>query len=64
MTFPEIVFKILQTPLQSLSDTIGGGIIITALQSILFWAGIHGPNIVGGVMNPVLLANAIEINIY
>ena len=60
MTFPEIVFKILQTPLQSLSDTIGGGIIITALQSILFWAGIHGPNIVGGVMNPVLLANAID----
>ena len=60
MTFPEIVFMILQTPLQSLSDTIGGGIIITALQSILFWAGIHGPNIVGGVMNPVLLANAID----
>lgn len=60
MTFPELIFKILQTPLQSLSDTIGGGIIITALQSILFWAGIHGPNIVGGVMNPVLLANAID----
>lgn len=60
MTFPELIFKVLQTPLQSLSDTIGGGIIIAALQSILFWAGIHGPNIVGGVMNPVLLANAID----
>ncbi len=60
MTFPELIFKGLQTPLQALSDTIGGGIIVAGIQSVLFWAGIHGPNIVGGVMNPVLLANAID----
>jgi len=30
------------------------------LQTILFWAGIHGPNVVGGVMNPIMTANALE----
>lgn len=60
LTFPEIIFKILQTPLQNLSDTLAGGIIIAGIQSVLFWAGIHGPNIVGGVMNPILTANALD----
>ena len=59
-TLPELIFKIIQTPLQSLSDSIIGGTIIVSLQSILFWAGIHGPNVVGGVTNPLLLANALD----
>ena len=59
-TFPELIFKILQTPLQNLSDTLIGGIVIAGLQSILFWAGIHGPNVVGGVVNPVLIANSLD----
>ena len=59
-TFPELIFKIVQTPLQGLSDTLIGGSIIAALQSILFWAGIHGPNVVGGVVNPILIANSID----
>lgn len=59
-TFPELIFKILQTPLQNLSDTLIGGVVIAGLQSILFWAGIHGPNVVGGVVNPVLIANSLD----
>ena len=59
-TFPELIFKIVQTPLQGLSDTLIGGSIIAALQSILFWAGIHGPNVVGGVVNPILIANSLD----
>lgn len=59
-TFPELIFKIIQTPLQGLSDTLIGGSIIAALQSILFWAGIHGPNVVGGVVNPILIANSLD----
>ena len=59
-TFPEFIFKVLQIPLQGLSDTIIGGSIIAALQSILFWAGIHGPNVVGGVVNPILIANSLD----
>jgi len=59
-TLPEVVFIVFQTPLQNLTDTLIGGIIIAGLQSVLFWAGIHGPNIVGGVVNPILMANALD----
>ncbi len=59
-TVPELIFKVIQTPLQGLSDSLGGGTVIVGLQSILFWAGIHGPNVVGGVANPVLLANSLD----
>ncbi len=59
-TFPELIFHLIQSPLQGLSDTLLGGIVITGLQSILFWTGIHGPNVVGSVVNPLLLANTWE----
>lgn len=59
-TVPELIFQVIQTPLQGLSDTLVGGIVIAALQSILFWAGIHGPNIVSGVLNPLLIANSLD----
>lgn len=59
-TFTEIIFTMLQTPLQNLSDTLLGGALLSILMCVLFWAGIHGPNIVGGVMNPVWTANAID----
>ena len=57
---PELLFSAIQVPLQSLSDTLAGGSIIIGLQSVLFWAGIHGPNVVGGVVNPMLIANSLD----
>lgn len=57
---PELVFNAIQIPLQSLSDTLAGGITIVGLQSLLFWAGIHGPNVVNGVMTPMLMANTLD----
>ena len=59
-TVPELIFKVIQTPLQGLSDTLAGGSIIVGLQGILFWAGIHGPNVVGGVVGPLLIANSLD----
>ena len=59
-TLPELFFRMIQVPLQGLSDTLAGGVIVTALQSVLFWAGIHGPNVVAGILNPILLANTWE----
>ena len=59
-TVPELMFTMVQTPLQGLSDTLVGGIIIAGLQSLLFWAGIHGPNVVGGVVGPLLTANSLD----
>lgn len=60
LTFTEIIFKGLQAPLQNLSDTLIGGVVLSFIMCILFWAGIHGPNIVSGVMNPILTANAMD----
>ena len=59
-TLPELIFKVIQTPLQGLSDSLAGGTIIVGLQSVLFWAGIHGPNVVGGVVSPLLIANSLD----
>lgn len=56
----EVIFSIIQVPLQGLSDSFGAGLIIVLLMGILFWAGIHGPNIVMGVMAPILTANSLD----
>lgn len=55
----ELIFRVIQTPLQNVTSTWAGGIAIVFLISILFWAGLHGPNIVMGVMAPILTANAL-----
>lgn len=60
LSVTELIFKLLQTPIQNVSDTLAGGLFITFLMSILFWAGIHGPNIVMGIMGPILTANALD----
>lgn len=59
-TVPELIFKVIQTPLQGLSDSLVGGTVIVGLQTVLFWAGIHGPNVVGGVVGPLLIANSLD----
>ncbi len=56
-TPPELIFSILQIPLMSFGGSIFGNIILSFLMTILFWAGVHGPNIVGGVMEPIWTAN-------
>lgn len=59
VSLTEVIFKMLQIPLQNLTSTWAGGIVIVLLISLLFWAGLHGPNIVMGVMAPLLTANAL-----
>lgn len=58
-TFIEWIFKVLQQPLQGASDSLGGAIVIGALIPFLWWFGIHGANVVGGVMGPILQANGL-----
>ncbi|MBR2214912.1 MAG: PTS sugar transporter subunit IIC [Selenomonadaceae bacterium] len=59
-TFPELIFTMVQTPLQGLSDTIVGGSVFSLLMTVLFWAGVHGPNVVGGILNPLMIANSLD----
>ncbi|NKC68240.1 PTS sugar transporter subunit IIC [Vagococcus fluvialis] len=58
ISFTEVIFKVLQTPLQSLTGSLPGGIIIITLMSLLFWVGVHGPNVVNGIVSALLMANA------
>lgn len=59
-SFSQIIFTTIQMPLQNLSSSWIGCIIIVTLMSLLFWAGLHGPNIINGVIAPILVANQIS----
>ena len=38
-TFPNLLFDMIQSPLQGVSDSVIGGTVFSLLQTILFWAG-------------------------
>jgi PTS system cellobiose-specific IIC component len=56
-SFPEMVYKLLQGPLQAASDSLGGAILISFCVPFLWFFGIHGGNTVGGVVGSLLTAN-------
>lgn len=55
----EVIYKVLQAPLQGMSDSFGGAIFFAFLISMFWWCGIHGATIVGGIMGPILQANGL-----
>ena len=57
-TFIEWIYKMIQTPLQGLSDSLGGVIVMCFLIPSLWWFGVHGSTIVGGVIDCILITNA------
>ena len=57
-TFVEWIYEVIQTPLQGLSDSLGAVIVITFIIPFLWMFGVHGSTIVGGIMDPLLIANA------
>lgn len=59
-TFIETIYHIIQTPLQSMSDSFFGAVGIALLISLLWWCGVHGPVIVMGIMGPIVTANALH----
>ncbi|GAB2024734.1 PTS sugar transporter subunit IIC [Lactovum odontotermitis] len=56
-TFIEWVYKMIQTPLQHVVDGPAGVFVIAFLPVFIWWFGVHGATIVGGIMGPLLLAN-------
>ena len=54
-TFIEAVYAFIQTPLQGL----GGVIVMTLMIPFLWFFGIHGSTIVGGIIGSVLTANSL-----
>ncbi|MCR6699565.1 PTS transporter subunit EIIC, partial [Escherichia coli] len=47
----EWIYKVLQIPLQGITDSLGGAIAIPFVISFFWWFGVHGATLIGGVMN-------------
>lgn len=58
----DLVYNIVQLPLLNLTDSLGGVIIVGFTVSLLWWFGIHGNNVVGGVMTSIWLS-AVSTNL-
>lgn len=56
-TLVEFIYKILQTPLQGMTDSVGGVIVYCLIATVFWWFGVHGGTIVTGLMLPILLSN-------
>ena len=59
-TMIEWVYKIIQSPLQGMSDSLGGVIVISFMIPFLWFFGVHGATIVSGIMNGLLTANTMD----
>lgn len=51
----EVIFKAIQEPLQGLGNTLPAALIVAFLNHLLWFFGLHGSNIIGGVIEPVYL---------
>ncbi|WP_026885860.1 PTS sugar transporter subunit IIC [Clostridium beijerinckii] len=56
-SFVEIIYKVVQTPLQAASDSLPGAMLIAFAVPFLWFFGIHGGITVGGMVGPLLTAN-------
>lgn len=56
-TFIEMIYKVIQTPLQGLTGSLYGAIGIAFFISFLWWFGVHGQSVVNGVVTALLLSN-------
>lgn len=59
-TIHEFIFKILQQPLTSLGDTYVASIVANLFMQVFWVFGIHGPNVVGAVTQPIWLATSAD----
>lgn len=56
----EFIYKVIQTPLQGLSDSPGAVIVITFCIPFLWFFGVHGATVVGGMVGSLLTANTMD----
>lgn len=56
-TFIELIYNVIQTPLQGLTSSLPGAIGIAFFISLLWWFGVHGQSVVNGIVTALLLSN-------
>ena len=59
-TVVEAIYELIQTPMQGVTDTFGGAMMLGFLVPFLWFFGVHGSTLVGGIMGPILTANSLE----
>lgn len=59
-TLMEVIYKVVQTPLQGMTDSLGGALLMCFAGPFLWLFGVHGSTVVGGIMSGLLTANSLE----
>lgn len=49
------ITKYVGAPIKTATDSLGSALVIVFFQQFLWFFGLHGPNILGGVVEPILL---------
>ena len=58
-TVVEWIYTVIQSPTQGVTDSLGGAMMLGFLVPFLWFFGVHGSTIVGGIMGPILQANSL-----
>ena len=58
-TLMEAIYRVIQTPLQGMTDSLGGALLMCFAGSFLWIFGVHGSTVVGGIMSGLLQANSL-----
>ncbi|MCT1905231.1 PTS sugar transporter subunit IIC [Oceanobacillus sojae] len=53
----EFIYSAIQTPLQGITDSFGGVVIMALVMSLLWFTGVHGGAICGAILAPILQSN-------
>ena len=59
-TVMEEIYQVIQVPMQGLTDSLPGAIVMCFLYPFLWVFGVHGSTVVGGIMDGLLQANCLE----
>lgn len=59
-TVMEEIYRVIQVPMQGLTDSLPGAIVMCFLYPFLWIFGVHGSTVVGGIMDGLLQANCLE----
>lgn len=58
-TVMEAIYNVLQTPLQGLTDSLGGVLVYCFLVPFLWFFGVHGSSIMSGILGGIFRANGL-----
>lgn len=58
--FIDLIYTIIQIPLQGMTSSLPGALLMAFVGPFLWWFGVHGASIVSGIIGGVLNANTLH----